>query len=504
MNTAPRFRETVPVQRDAGLFKPASHSSRFLSVELDRRKAEKSLAYFVQKAWHVIEPGKALKWGWALDAMAEHLQAISDGQIRNLLMNVPPGMMKSKMCGVMFPAWEWGPGKRPWSRFLGTSHKQDLAVRDNLACRRLIKSEWFQDRWPIRLTGDQNSKMKFENEEMGFREAMAFTSMTGSRGDRVLLDDPHSVDQANSEAEILNVATTFREALPTRINDEQSSIIIIMQRLHEGDVSGIILEEALDYEKLILPMHFDGSRRCHTSIGFVDPRETEGDLLFPERFPQVEVEKLEKHLGPYASVGQLEQSPTSRSGAMFKREWFNQYVDRIPVGSRKVRHWDLAATEDLNAPRTAGVGMAKTPDGQFIIYDCIAVQKRGNEVRKLIIDTAEKIDGPDVTVSLPQDPGQAGKVQKMDFAVMLAGKKFKIQLESGDKATRAQPFADQAEAGNVFLLKGGSWQRSYVDELCAFPGGKFKDRVDASSGAFGQLVTVTKPKTKTTTTKSMY
>lgn len=481
----------------------ATHSSYNIEIELDRRKSATSLSYFIKKAWHVIEPGKILRWGWALDAMAEHLQAISDGQIQNLLINVPPGMMKSRMCGVMFPAWEWGPAQKPHLRFLGTSHKQDLAVRDNLACRRLIKSEWYQDRWPLELTGDQNSKMKFENTSLGFREAMAFTSMTGSRGDRVLLDDPHSVDQANSEAEIENVATTFREALPTRINDDKSSIIIIMQRLHEGDVSGIILEEQLEYETLILPMHFEESRRCHTSIGFVDPRKEEGELLFKERFSQDAVATLEKHLGHYAAAGQLEQLPTARAGAMFKRDWFeDRIVSHLPAGCRKVRHWDLAATEDLNAPRTAGVAMAKGPDGEFYVWDCIAVQRGGNEVKKLILDTSNK-DGKEVIISLPQDPGQAGKVQKQDFAARLAGRLFKIQLESGDKITRAGPFAAQCEAGNVFIVKG-PWNKSYIDELCTFPGGKFKDRVDASSGAFGNLVMTRKPNTATTSTRSAY
>jgi predicted phage terminase large subunit-like protein len=494
---------TARIGRTGRLETPAIYSARVLDIELDRRRAAASFGYFVRKAWHVVEPGKGIKWGWALDAMADHLMAVAKGQIRNLLINVPPGMMKSRMCGVMFPAWEWGPIDKPHIRFLGTSHKQDLAVRDNLACRRLIKSEWYQERWPVRVTNDQNTKMKFENDALGFREAMAFTSMTGSRGDRVLLDDPHSVDQANSDAEILNVATTFREALPTRINDDKSSIIIIMQRLHEGDVSGIIIDELLEYEKLILPMHYDPARHCTTSIGFSDPRTADGELLFPERFSEKEVKTLEGHLGPYASAGQLEQSPTARGGNMFKREWFEgKVVTQLPSGCTKVRHWDLAASEELSAPRTAGVGMAKGPSGEFYVWDCIAKQLLGHKVRQLILHTGDK-DGRDVLISLPQDPGQAGKVQKQDYAALMAGRKFRIQLESGDKVTRAEPFASQCEAGNVFLLAGG-WNKSYIDELCAFPAGKFKDRVDASSGAFGQLVTKTKPKTVTSTTRSSY
>ena len=213
--------------------------------EREVRLAEASLSEFAKQAWHVLEPVSELKWGWALDAICLHLQAVSDGDIKRLLMNVPPGSMKSLLTNVLWPAWEWGPLGMPSMRFLSTAHKQDLAIRDNLKCRRLIQSEWYQSRWSITITSDQNSKSKFENDKTGFREAMAFTSMTGSRGDRVTLDDPLSVDDANSEAALAAAESTFREALPTRVNNDDSAIVVIMQRLHEKDTSGIILKEML-------------------------------------------------------------------------------------------------------------------------------------------------------------------------------------------------------------------------------------------------------------------
>jgi len=468
-----------------------------VSIWVDRRKC-RSLAEFVKRAWHIVEPATPLKWGWALDAMCEHLEAVTWGEIRNLLMNVPPGTMKSKLVGVFWPAWEWGPCEMPHLRYMGTSHKQDLAVRDNTLCRRLVQSTWYQRRWPIKLAGDQNSKTKFENVSTGFREAMAFTSLTGSRGDRVILDDPHSVDSANSPAKLEGDRTTFKEALPSRFNNDKSSLIVIMQRLHEDDVSGIILNDPgyEDFVHLMLPMRFEVKRRCTTAIGFTDPRKKEDELLFEERFPEPEVKKLETRLGSYASAGQLQQRPTAREGGMFKYAWFdNKIVDAIPEGTEFVRHWDLAATNDKDAARTAGVRIGKCPDGSILVADCAAEQIEGRAVRRLIIKKANE-DGHDTVISLPQDPGQAGKVQKADFAVMLEGRKFTINIESGDKVTRAEPFANQCEAGNVYLLRG-AWNRDYITELCLFPGGKFKDRVDASSGAYGRLLTRARVRTKT-------
>ena len=262
-------------------------------IAFDREIAKESFAEYVKMAWPVLEPTSELKWGWSLDAICEHLEAVTKGDIKRLLMNVPPGCMKSLLTGVLWPAWEWGPQGRPGMRYLGTAHKQDLAVRDNLKCRRLIQSDWYQQRWPLKLTGDQNAKTKFENDYTGFREAMAFTSMTGSRGDRVILDDPLSVDDANSEADLRAAELTFTEALPTRVNNDESAIVVIMQRLHEKDTSGIIMKRELGYVHLCLPMRFEAERRCATRIGFVDPRTTDGELLFPERFPEHTVVDLE-------------------------------------------------------------------------------------------------------------------------------------------------------------------------------------------------------------------
>lgn len=458
--------------------------------ELDRADCEASLSGFIRRAWHVIEPGQPYVHGWHIDAISEHLEAITNGDINRLLINVPPGTMKSLAVGVFWPCWEWGPKNRASTRVVATSHSIPLAIRDNLKARRLIQSEWYQALWGdrVKLTGDQNAKTKFENTATGFRDAMAFRSLTGSRGDRVVIDDPHSVDGANSEAERESVVTSFLESVPTRLNDpKRSAIVVVMQRLHERDVSGIILSKGLGYEHLMLPMEFEPDRRCRTSIGFEDPRSEDGELLFPERFPREVVERDKIPMGSYAVAGQFQQRPTPREGGLFKKAWFaDKIIGAAPAGTRWVRHWDLAATKSATAARTAGVKLGKAPDGSFIVGHVEKTQAEGNEVRKLIKATAE-LDGHGVRISLPQDPGQAGKVQARDMIAMLAGFNAHAEPETGDKVTRAAPFAAQCEAGNVFLVRG-DWNESYLDELCLFPGGSFKDQVDASSGAFGRLV----------------
>jgi predicted phage terminase large subunit-like protein len=374
---------------------------------------------------------------------------------------------------------------------LATSHSLPLAVRDNLKARRLVQSEWYQSLWgdKVTLTGDQNAKTKFENTATGFRDAMAFKSLTGSRGDRVIIDDPLSVNSAGSEAEREGVNQDFLEAVPTRLNNpDRSAIVVVMQRLHERDVSGIILSKRLGYEHLMLPMEYEPERQCRTSIGFVDPRNEDGDLLFPARFPREVVERDKIPMGSYAVAGQFQQRPVPREGGLFKREWFaGQFVGSAPEGTRWVRHWDLAATAKATAARTAGVRIGKTPDGRYIVGHVVTTQSEGNKVRELIKATAET-DPSGTEISLPQDPGQAGKVQKSDMVAMLAGYIVHAEREDGDKVTRAAPFSVQCEAHNVSIVRG-EWNEAYLDELCLFPAGQFKDQVDASSGAFGRLVT---------------
>jgi predicted phage terminase large subunit-like protein len=454
--------------------------------ELDARYA--SLANFVRDGWHVLEPATDLKWGWALDAICEHLEAVSTGQIRRLLMNVPPGSMKSLLTGVFFPAWEWGPLGLAHMRYLGTAHKEPLATRDNVKCRRLIQSRWYQDRWPIRLTGDQNAKTKFENVSTGFRESMSFTGMTGSRGNRVLLDDPHSVDDANSATVLAGDLVTFNEALPSRVADDDSAIVIIMQRLNERDVSARALE--LGYEHLCIPMRWETDREPPiktTSIGWSDPRTKDGELMFPERFPEKHVVELETSLGSYAAAGQLQQRPAPRTGGMFQRRWF-EIVEAAPAHLYCARAWDLAGT--VPAPGkdpdwTVGAKMGRCRDGFFWILDVNRSRESAHKVEKNIKNTASQ-DGKSCRIRLPEDPGQAGKSQAQTLIRKLAGYVVRAVKPTGSKEVRATPFSAQAEAGNVKVLKA-AWNEDFFQELEVFPFAKHDDQVDAASDAFDEL-----------------
>ncbi len=470
------------------LLMQVTQSSQDQSLEASKERC-KTFAGFVREAWHIVEPIMPLVWGWHIDAICNHLEAVTRGDITRLLINIPPGTMKSLLVSVLWPAWEWGPAGMPGLRYFTTSYVIDLAIRDSRKMRDLVASEWFQERWGDQCGMERFGEASFSNTSGGWREAMAFTSLTGGRGDRLVIDDPHSVTTAESVVQREAVIRTFRESVPSRVMDPQTSaIVIVMQRLNEEDVSGVAIKLGLGYVHLMLPMEFEADRACETRIGFKDPRSYDGELLFPERWPREVIERDKKALGAFAWAGQYQQRPQAREGGMFKTDWFRK-VKAAPANIRWVRFWDLAATEEqygADPAYTAGVRLGRAADGRFYVDDVQRMRAEAPGVRRLMRETAKE-DGLFVEIGFNKDPGQAGKAQSQDIITEFPQYIISAISESGDKATRAAPVARQAEAGNLYLVEG-DWNEAFINELTTFPGSKFKDQVDALSGAYSMLI----------------
>lgn len=449
---------------------------------IERELCRRSLAEFAKRAWHILEPSTELKWGWALDLICAHLEAVTRGEIPRLLMNVPPGCMKSLLTGVIWPAWEWGPRGLPQKRFLATAHKQELAIRDNVKCRRLITSEWFQGLWSLPLTSDQNAKTKFENAQTGFREAMAFASMTGSRGDRVCLDDPISAESANSEAELNKAEREFTETLPTRINNEQSAIVVIMQRLHERDTSGLILSKGLPYVHLCLPMRYERARHCKTAWG-EDQRTAEGELLFPERFDEAQVSELERTMGSYGAAGQLQQRPMPRGGGILKTEWLRYWTQQPALEWRQV-YADTAQKTGQENDYSVLECWGRSKTGQAI---CLDLERGKWEAPELLersrafwlkhkalgaraFKIEDKVSGTGLIQTLRREGVPVVAVQR-----------------NRDKISRGFDAAPFAESGNVYLPEYAPWLPAFIAEYEAFPAGAHDDQLDPMFDALADV-----------------
>ncbi|MCK5666177.1 MAG: hypothetical protein KAI17_21955, partial [Thiotrichaceae bacterium] len=274
-------------------------------------KCEGSLEQFTKAAWHIIEPGTKLIWNWHLSTICGYLEAFHKGDIeKRLIINIPPGTLKSILVSVMYPAWSWI--DTPEKRFLTVSNEQGLATRDALRMKQVITSEWFQSKWPLNLQKDQNEKTLYANEHRGFRQALGITaSNTGKRGDELILDDLIDAKHAFSDVIRQSVNDTYDQSLSTRLNDpSESGILLIMQRLHEDDIAGHLLKKVkTNWTHLSIPMRLENKPTFDAGIDIGrpelnDPRTKKGELLFPNRFTASSVDGLEEDLGEYGFAGQ--------------------------------------------------------------------------------------------------------------------------------------------------------------------------------------------------------
>lgn len=498
----------LQAEEDAALAEHEERERERLQTERAQIVARcQTLHGFIEEFWYVLEPAAPFVTGWAIKAMCDHLEAVHYGWIQNLLITVPPGTMKSLLVSVFFQAWEWGPKGRPDLRYLATSFSDDNVTRDSDKVRKLIESEKYQALWGDQVKpGQRWGVYKFTNTKGGERDCRPFGSLTGGRGDRVLIDDPHSVKTAESDQQRAETVRLYREGATDRLNDiSRSATIVIMQRLHQKDVAGEILALDVGFVHLNLPMEFEPDRRCRTvlrpgndgnpAIVFEDPRTHRDELLFPERFPAAEIARLKKLKGSYAWAGQYQQRPAPREGGMFQRGWFIR-TRALPVGCKRfVRAWDFGASENENADFTAGFKIARDgPEGAF--YICHGKRGRWSSGRaedevKATAESDRSRHNGNVVIRIPQDPGAAGKAYVRILVKRLAGHAVKYELVTGSKETRALALATAAEAGNVYIVETGdpdqdAWIEDFLDEAEVFPKGANDDQIDAAADAFNE------------------
>jgi predicted phage terminase large subunit-like protein len=468
--------------------------------EVDQELAARGLREFVRQAWPVVEPATEFVSGWHLDAICEHLEAVTRGQIHRLLISVPPRHMKSLAVSVFWPCWEWI--THPERRWLFCSYAAGLAIRDSVKCRRMVESLWYRRRWLDRfvLTSDQNEKSRFENDKAGYRIAIGVGgAATGEGGDRVVVDDPHNVREAESEIVRQSVLDWWDQVMSTRLNDpKRGAMVIVMQRVHENDLAGHVLQQG-GYEELKLPAEYEGGQQV-TSIGWRDPRTELGELLWPERFGQEEVEALKRTMGSYAAAGQLQQRPAPAAGGILKRHWWKFYREAPRPFSEVIQSWDCAFKDTRTSDFVVGQVWGRNGADKYLLdqvrgrMDCpatIQAVKRLSEKwpqaqAKLVED---KANGPAVIATL-----------KHEIVGLIA-----VNPEGG-KEVRAHAVSPQIEAGNVYLPDPtiAPWIGGFLDECAAFPNGAYDDQVDAMSQALVRLGTHRKLEFEPMDTAALY
>jgi len=461
-------------------------------IDLERQICEFSLYEFVKAAWHILEPATPLILGWHIEAICQRLEAVSRGDIQRLAISIPPGFMKSYLVSVFWPAWEWT--HSPHIRFVSTGASETFIERDCGYMRRIVGSEWYQRRWPLTFPHD-DTKLKFENDKTGYRWGRSFQKLTGARANRFIFDDLLMVDDANSEVERERVNRIFFESTPSRGAKETDAVVIIMQRVHEGDLIGelkrkIAEGKKLDFHFLEIPMEYEPVEPC--AFGITDPRTTIGEPLLPEYRSRQWIERTKDMMGAYAWSAQYQQDPVPRGNGLFKREDFNLYrPSELPTSLNHYITSDHAnGGKDYNVIRVWGVDHLR----RFWLVDSFR--------ERCSINTALGIDAADGKLSIAKrgalafvkryrplcwyaepDPMFKANLEMVRNVMRTTGVSCPIEFSSGhgrNKVEKSSAYQSLSQLGMVYLPDTSTGEQALM-EYCAFPAGRHDDQVDADS-----------------------
>jgi predicted phage terminase large subunit-like protein len=473
--------------------KPRDHKTGSASASAKKTKLlNLSLKEFVEQAWSILEPVSTLVWSWHLNLICEYLTLIRDekfknvcGDLEGIIFNVPPRTMKSLLISVFFPIWVWTTD--PSRRFMFVSYSEKLSTQHSIFRRSIIESEWYQKEWSsvFSLSRDQNVKSHYGNSARGamFSTGMQATA-TGMGGDVLIFDDPLNPEQAISQVEREAVNLRFDTTFRSRINDPAKGVkIIIMQRLHELDLTGHVLSR-------------ESSRWKHVSLPAVAPKDEawefprskkienqkSGSLLWPARLPQSFLDSQRVGMGSWAFNGQYQQTPAPLEGGIIKRQWVRFYRQLPEKFEFMVQSWDCTFSGGSDNDFVAGQVWGRSGGKYFMLpyrtYDrldfgptmaaikaCYAKYPQANAV--LIED---KANGPAIISELQKEISGVVPVNP-----------------EGGKLARAQATAPLWESGSIELpepqLFGCAWIEDYLHNICTFPKAAHDDDVDATSQA---------------------
>ena len=474
--------------------------------ERERRKFRR-LSNFVRTAWPIVEGSTPYSHNWHIDMVCEHLEAVFRKEIRNLLMNVPPGSMKSIMTSVMFPAWMWK--ENPETRVLSASYGEPLSVRDAVRSRHIIESEWFQSFWgeEVQIARGQNQKTKYANTRDGWRIATSVGGRgTGEHPDVKLVDDPHNVKQAESDAERQTALDWFDQTLSPRGESRDAGTVVTMQRLHAKDLSGHIMEKSEfkhDWEHILLPMEFEPGRMRPTRLANgTDPRTKRDEPLWPALFTPEKVIKMKRQLGEYGTAGQLQQRPAPIGGGIIKTDKFKLWPHdkEIPAMEYVVQSYDTAHKEQtINDPSACTAwGVFYTASGAkaALLLDAWSERMAYPKLRKKVIEDwsirytsdnkGRRGRRPDNIIVEEKSSGIV-LIQDLNNANIPA---FGYNPGRSDKVARVAQATPLLDAGCFYVIESTqepgkpiTWARPFIAQCGNFPNDEHDDYVDTWSQA---------------------
>ncbi len=463
--------------------------------------ARENLADYGRLVWPLLNPRTPLVWNWHMDAICLHLEAVSRGQLKRLLIEVPPGHSKTSWVVQKWPTWEWR--THPHHRWGFASYGASLSVRDSIKRRMLIESPLYRAimRPDWQLAADVRVKSSFKNSMQGEMTATSVGgAATGFHYDRLIIDDPLKASEAMSKA-LKSHVDWYIETWSSRKRDGAAEVVI-MQRLHDRDLAGHLEREG-GWEVLRLPERYEPKLSRTTSIGWRDPRTTPGELLNPRRFPEEEVNRIWKVLGPRRASAQRQQSPTVGDGAVFKPTWWRLWsrkadTERLPqYGAteklpehfdRIVVSWDPAVQDGEDNDFWSGQAWGQVGPRMYLL-DRVHARMRFNEGERAVKRFHEKWHDAEVTLIEMTASGPAiverlkGRSVDPDTGRVFNGIPglIGVKVPPQKKEVRAETITGLVEAGDVILPHPDEapWVEEVLQELADFPAAVHDDDVDA-------------------------
>lgn len=346
------------------------------------------LSSFTKKVFATVSPNEVYIHNWHIELISEYLLACQKGKIKRLIINIPPRHLKSISVAVAFPAWLLG--HNPSEQIMCASYSQDLSNTHSLNCRLILESPWYQEIFPeTKLADDQNTKKKFVTTSRGHRIATSVGSTaTGEGGNFLIVDDPLSAKQAESETYRDTANSWFDQTFSSRLNDRKNGVIIvIMQRLHDNDLTGYLLAKG-GWEHLCLPLIAE-KKEIFCINSYCKERE-EGELLHPERIGQKEADEIKEKDGAYVFSGQYQQRPSPEGGGEFRKEWIQYYENINPKDFNNYIFVDPANSKHKKSDYTSLVVIGAGADGNLYLIDAIRDKLNVREREDILFDMHKK------------------------------------------------------------------------------------------------------------------
>ena len=442
-----------------------------------RGALRQDLAAFIARCFGTVDPGQAFRPNWHIEAIAYELEQVLLGRNQRLIINIPPRNLKSICASVAFPAFALG--LDPTWRILCVSYSIELAAKHSRDCRAVMESAWYKEVFPkTRINPRRNTELEFETTARGYRLTTSVGgTLTGRGGNLIVIDDPLKPEDAQSETRRTSVNNWFDSTLSSRLDQKtEDSIVIVMQRLHDDDLVGHVLERDPSWRVLKIPAIAEADEAIDLGHGVVHRRAI-GEVLHPEREPRTVLDQVKLQQNSLTFSAQYQQAPVPPGGAFIQEKWFRRYGRRPEQqrGDKIIQSWDIASKTGANNDYTVCTTWLQQGVDLYLLHVLRDRFEYPDLVRRVIAHRndfrARKILIEDAGTGTPlsQDLKRRGGF------IPLA-----IRPER-DKLVRLDAVTDLIEGGHVLIPESASWREDFMAEILAFPNGRHDDQVDSLS-----------------------